>query len=78
MRITKIEHSNTKRSNAVGKMALVDLLDTRSNHQFVKKNIVSANCNKAKYNKTKYVCTQKRKGQDCIFLTEHLLSICQS
>lgn len=36
-------------------MALVDLLDTRSNHQFVKKNIVSANCNKAKYNKTKYV-----------------------
>ena len=42
-------------------MALVDLLDTRSNHQFVKKNIVSANCNKAKYNKTKYVCTQKRK-----------------
>ena len=68
MRITKIEHSNTKRSNAVAEMALVDWLHAGCpNVQFIKTTI-SEKCNKVtiskEINKT-IKCAIKRGRPPC-------------
>lgn len=46
-------HRDTKWTNAVGKMTLVDLLNTGL-PQLVKKSAMSVKYDKAKYNNTKY------------------------